>query len=94
MFDLSPLEADVARLIVQAVNLNIDSVQIQPEEPLFNESLGLDSIDALNLLLMMAQSYGCKIRSDDPETFVTVASLRSPCQSIENHRTKEQQVAL
>ncbi len=86
--DLSPLEADVAKLIVQTLNLKIDPVQIQPEQPLFNEGLGLDSIDALELSLAIFQCYGCKIRSDDPETVATFASLRSLCQSIEKHRTK------
>jgi acyl carrier protein len=86
--DLSSLEADVAKLIIQTLNLKIDPVQIQPEEPLFNEGLGLDSIDALELSLAISQCYGHKIRSDDPETVATFASLRSLCQSIEKHRTK------
>jgi acyl carrier protein len=88
VFPLSPLEADVAKLIVQTLNLNIDPVQIQPEEPLFSEGLGLDSIDALELALMISQYYGYQIRSNDPETVATFASLRSLCQSIEKHRTK------
>jgi acyl carrier protein len=88
VFDLSALEADVAKLIVQTLNLNIEPLQIQPEQPLFNEGLGLDSIDALELSLVISQCYGYKIRSDDPETVATFASLRSLCQSIEKHRTK------
>jgi acyl carrier protein len=88
VFDLSALEADVAKLIVQTLNLNIDPVQIHPEQPLFNEGLGLDSIDALELSLVISQCYGYQIRSDDPETVATFASLRSLCQSIETHRKK------
>ncbi len=88
VFALSPLEADVAKLIVQTLNLNIDPMQIQPDEPLFNEGLGLDSIDALELSLMTSQCYGFKIRSNDPETVATFASLRSLCQAIKKHRTK------
>jgi acyl carrier protein len=84
----SPLEAEVAKLIVQTLTLKVDPSQIQPEEPLFGKGLGLDSIDALELSLAISQSYGYQIRSDDPETVATFASLRSLCQSIEKHRTK------
>jgi acyl carrier protein len=86
--DLSLLEADVARLIVQTLTLKIDPVQIHPEEPLFGEGLGLDSIDALELSLAISQSYGYEIRSDDPESVAAFASLRSLCRSIEKNRTK------
>ena len=88
MADVSPLEAEVAKLIVQTLNIKIDPFQIQPERPLFGEGLGLDSIDALELSLAISQSYGYEIRSDDPETVVTFTSLRSLCKSIEKNRTK------
>lgn len=87
MSHVSPLEAEVAKLIVQTLTLKVDPVQIHPEEPLFGDGLGLDSIDALELALMVSQHYGYQIRSDDPDTVATFASLRSLCQSIEKHRT-------
>jgi acyl carrier protein len=86
--DESALETEVAKLIVQTLNLKIDPVQIQPEQPLFGEGLGLDSIDALELSLAISQSYGYEIRSDDPDVVATFASLRSLCKSIEKNRTK------
>jgi acyl carrier protein len=86
--DVSPLEAEVAKLIVRTLNLKVEPAQIQPEQPLFNEGLGLDSIDALELSLAISQFYGYQIRSDDPETVATFASLRSLCKSIEKNRTK------
>ena len=88
MSDVSPLEAEVAKLIVRTLNLKVEPAQIQPEQPLFNEGLGLDSIDALELSLAISQFYGYQIRSDDPETVATFASLRSLCKSIEKNRTK------
>ena len=88
MSDVTALEGEVAKLIVETLNLKIDPAQIQPEQPLFGEGLGLDSIDALELSLAISQSYGYQIRSDDPETVATFASLRSLCQSIEKNRTK------
>jgi acyl carrier protein len=85
---VSPLEAEVAKLIVQTLTLKVDPAQIQPEEPLFGDGLGLDSIDALELSLAIFQFYGYQIRSDDPEAPTTFASLRSLCQSIEKYRIK------
>ncbi|MEO8324745.1 MAG: phosphopantetheine-binding protein [Nitrospirota bacterium] len=87
MSDTSPLEAEVAKLLVQTLNLKIDPVQIQPEQPLFREGLGLDSIDALELSLAISQSYGYQIRSDEPDVVATFASLRALCTSIEKNRT-------
>ena len=86
--DVSPLEMEVAKLIIRTLTLKVDPAQIQPEAPLFGDGLGLDSIDALELSLAISQSYGHQIRSDDPDTVATFASLRSLCQSIEKHRTK------
>ena len=88
MSDVSPLEADVAKLIVQTLTLKVEPAQIRPEAPLFGDGLGLDSIDALELSLAISQSYGYQIRSDDQDAVATFASLRSLCQSIETHRTK------
>ena len=86
--DVSTLESEVAKLIVRTLSLKVDPAQIQPEEPLFGDGLGLDSIDALELSLAISQSYGFQIRSNDPDIVATFASLRSLCQSIEKHRTK------
>ena len=88
MSDVSALEGEVAKLIVETLNLKIDPAQIQSEQPLFGEGLGLDSIDALELSLVISQSYGYQIRSDDPETVATFASLRSLCKTIGKNRTK------
>ena len=88
MSDVSPLEAEVAKLIVRTLNLKVEPAQIRPEEPLFGDGLGLDSIDALELSLAISEFYGYQIRSDDPETVATFASLRSLCQSIEKNRSK------
>jgi acyl carrier protein len=78
----------MAKLIVETLTLNVEPDQIQPEGPLFGDGLGLDSIDALELALMVSQHYGYQIRSDDPDNVATFSSLRSLCQSIEKHRTK------
>lgn len=88
MSDVSPLEAEVAKLIVRTLTLKVDPAQIQPEEALFGDGLGLDSIDALELSLAISQCYGYQIRSNDPDIVATFASLRSLCRSIQKNRTK------
>ncbi len=66
MTETTQFETEVAQLIVTTLNLKIDSATINPTEPLFGEGLGLDSIDALELALVIHQNYGYKLRSDAP----------------------------
>lgn len=82
------LETELATLIVQALKLKIDPAQIQPEQALFGDGLGLDSIDALELALAISQTYGYQLRSSDPEIKTVFASLRALSKAIEKNRTK------
>lgn len=70
-------EKQVAELIVEALNLDVEPEDIQPEEPLFGEGLGLDSIDALELAMAISKKYGFQLRSDDSDNAKIFASLRS-----------------
>ena len=85
---LSPLEQDVAKLIVQTLKLKVDPAMIDPIQALFSEGLGLDSIDALELSLAISQSYGYQLRSNDPEINAIFSSLRTLAKAIEKNRTK------
>ena len=82
------LEHEVAALIVQTLKLKMDPSTIQPEAALFGDGLGLDSIDALELSLAIAQTYGYQLKSSDPELKEKFASLRSLARAIEHNRTK------
>jgi len=85
--NLSAAELEVARLIVDTLNLeDIAAGEIEPEAPLFRDGLGLDSIDALELSLMVSKQYGIQLRSDDPDNVRIFASLRSLTRHIEQHR--------
>lgn len=85
----SQLELEVAKLMVQALNLKgVDPATIDPSQPLFGEGLGLDSIDALELALVIFQQYGYQLRADDPDNVKIFSSLRSLCEAIERRRTK------
>ena len=81
-------EHDVARLMVEALQLEIAPEEIQPEAPLFNEGLGLDSIDALELALAISREYGFELKSDDERNGQIFASLRSLAAHIQAHCTR------
>ena len=74
-------EASLAVLLVRALNLQgVDPTAIAPTAPLFGfdkGSLGLDSIDALEIALAVERHYGIELRSDDPDIRSTFASLRN-----------------
>ena len=46
---------EVAALIVEALNLEMEAGEIEPDAPLFGEGLGLDSIDVLEIALVASQ---------------------------------------
>ncbi|MBP0466942.1 acyl carrier protein [Roseomonas sp. PWR1] len=81
------LEAELARLIVEALHLEAAPEDIDPEAPLFGEGLGLDSIDALEIALAVSKRYGFQLRSDDERNHRIFASLRALAAHIEKQRT-------
>lgn len=82
------LEHEVARLIVEALNLEIAAGKIDPDAPLFREGLGLDSIDMLEIALVVSKKYGFQLRSDDADNERIFTSLRALSAHIEQNRTK------
>ena len=71
-------ERELAELIVESLNLeDISAADIQPEEQLFGDGLGLDSIDALELALPVTQKYAVQLRADDANITEVFGSLRS-----------------
>ncbi len=88
MADATPLELEIAGLIVETLDLDIEPGRIEPEAPLFGAGLGLDSIDALELSLALSRTYGYRLRSDDPDITEIFSSLRALCRAIARHRTR------
>ena len=75
-------ESRLAEILVEALDLeDIEPGDIVPQAPLFGldtaDSLGLDSIDALEISLAIAQNYGVKLRADDENNKTIFANLRS-----------------
>jgi acyl carrier protein len=83
---MSPLELELARLIVSTLSLEVDPEGIDPAAPLYGEGLGLDSIDMLELAVAIKKEYGFQIRSDDPDTVNTFSSLRNLTETVKRRR--------
>jgi acyl carrier protein len=82
------LEREIARLIVQGLNLPNAPEQIDPEAPLYGEGLGLDSIDILEIALIVSKQYGVVLRADDQENERIFRSLRHFAHYVAAHRSK------
>jgi acyl carrier protein len=79
-------EARLARLIVQTLNLELPADTIDPLAPLYGEGLGLDSIDMLEIALVVSQEFGVKLRADAENNVEVFGSLRSLNAFIQAHR--------
>ena len=70
---------ELKSLIIEALNLeDVTPADIETDAPLFNEGLGLDSIDALELGLALKKKYGITISvesEDNKKHFASVAAL-------------------
>ena len=86
--DADALSTEVAGLIVQALNLEISPAEIEPDQPLYGEGLGLDSIDILEIALVVSKQYGVQLRADSEENERIFGSLRQLVDYITAHRTK------
>jgi acyl carrier protein len=86
----TPEELLMAQRLVQVLSLeHIAPEAIQPSAPLFGssvDSVGLDSIDALEIALMIQQQYGVELRSDDAAARAAFGSLRSLTEYALRHR--------
>jgi acyl carrier protein len=73
------MENEIKQLIIDALALEDMSVaDIDSHAPLFNDGLGLDSIDALELGLAIRKKYNVKIEAENEEVvkiFSSVATL-------------------
>lgn len=88
--DAPELEQEIARLIVEGLNLPITPDQIDPEAPLYGKGLGLglDSIDILEIALIVSKQYGIVLRADNQENERIFRSLRHFAQYVAAQRSK------
>lgn len=78
MLDAAGLRLRLKQLIVESLHLEgLTPDHIADDAPLFGEGLGLDSVDALELVVALEKEYGMRIQSHevDKSVFASVASL-------------------
>lgn len=79
---LTEQELALAKILVEALDLeDITPEDIAPDAPLFGfdqpNSLGLDSIDALEISLVVSQKYNVQLKADDEDNRAAFANIRS-----------------
>ena len=78
---------EVAELLVSSLNLDVSPADIPPDAPLFGEGLGLDSIDILEVALVVSKRYAFQLRSDNQDNIQIFRSLENLAAHIAAHRT-------
>lgn len=80
-------EKEMAYLIVDALNLeDTRPGDIDPNEQLFGEGLGLDSIDALEIALALSQKYNVQMQAEEDGTREAFTSLRTLCEFVAQNK--------
>jgi len=86
--DTLALEREIAQLIVKGLNLPMQPEDIDPQAALYGEGLGLDSIDILEIALIVSKQYGIQLRADNQENARIFRSLRQFAQYVAEQRVK------
>jgi acyl carrier protein len=86
--DTLALEREIAQLIVKGLNLPMQPDEIDPEAALYGEGLGIDSIDILEIALIVSKQYGIQLRADNQENTRIFRSLRHFAQYVAEQRVK------
>ena len=82
------LMLNLKKQIIEVLNLEeVSPEDIADDAPLFGEGLGLDSIDALELIVLMERNYGIKL-SDPVQSKAIFQSLKTMADYIAANRTK------
>lgn len=82
----SELKDRIKRVIVERLKLDVEPSEIDNGQSLFGEGLGLDSIDALELVLGIEQEFGVKIEDEEVGSRA-LASVDSLAEFVESKRS-------
>src|SRR5450755_5182605 len=82
------LQREIAALFVQALNLEVAPQDIDPDAPLYGAGLGLDSIDILEVALLVSKRYGVQLRAEGQDNQQIFRSLKHLAAYIAVQRSK------
>jgi len=82
------LQREVAELMIECLNLEVTADQITADAPLYGDGLGLDSIDVLEVALVVSKRYGLQLHSDSEDNQHIFSSLRGLSDYIAAQRTR------
>ena len=86
--ETAQLKQQLKEQIIQFLNLQtVKPEDIKDDEPLFGEGLGLDSIDSIELIVLLGREYGIDIK-DPKEGRKVLVDINTMVAYIEQHRTK------
>ena len=85
--DVAAVRTELASLITQALNLEVSAGDIDPAAPLYGEGLGLDSIDILEVALVVSKQYGIHMKADSARNHVVFSSLNALAEFVAEQRT-------
>lgn len=82
------LKQQLKAQIIEFLNLiDVKPEDIEDDKPLFGEGLGLDSIDSIELIVLLERNYGIKI-TDPKEGRKVLVDINTMVEYIQQHRTK------
>ncbi len=86
--ETAELKQQLKKQIVEFLNLtSVNPDDIKDDEPLFGEGLGLDSIDSIELIVLLSREYGITIQ-DPKEGRKVLVDINTMADYVEKHRTK------
>jgi acyl carrier protein len=86
--DTTQLKQQLKEQIIEALNLlSVHPEDIKDDEPMFGDGLGLDSIDSIELIVLLNRKYGIDIK-DPKEGRKVLVDINTMVDYIEKNRTK------
>lgn len=86
--EMNELKQELKQQIIEFLNLTpLTPDEIKDDEPLFGDGLGLDSIDSLELIVLLKRNYGITIQ-DPKEGRKVLININTMVEYIESNRTK------
>jgi acyl carrier protein len=86
--EMDELKLELKQQIIKFLNLTpLTPDEIKDDEPLFGDGLGLDSIDSLELIVLLKRNYGITIQ-DPKEGRKILVNINTMVEYIEKNRTK------